>query len=115
MVILTSGTEERSGQTRAPWPTSRRRQTPIERLASFVQYSWFTSLSWSWSRTIKPCRTRMFDENRSLRLGENGKLIECPVRVISAVLTVGRSVPVYPDKQTSSDPVGMSQRCQFLP
>jgi len=28
-----------------------------------------------------------------------------------AVLTVGRSVPVYPDKQTSSDPVGMSQTC----
>ena len=37
------------------------------------------------------------------------------IRVISAVLTVGRSLQVYPDKQTSSDPVGMSQTCQFLP
>jgi hypothetical protein len=27
--------------------------------------------------------------------------------VNGAVLTVGRSLPVYPDKQTSSDPVGM--------
>jgi hypothetical protein len=27
-------------------------------------------------------------------------------------LTVRRSLPVYPDKQTSSEPVGMSQRCQ---
>src|SRR6266568_134799 len=35
------------------------------------------------------------------------------IRVISTVLTVGRSRPVYPDKQTSSDPVGMSQTCQF--
>jgi hypothetical protein len=25
---------------------------------------------------------------------------------------LGRSLPVYPDKQTSSDPVGMSQTCQ---
>src|SRR5712664_456750 len=32
---------------------------------------------------------------------------------ISAVLTVGRSLPVYPDKQTSSDPVAMSQTCKF--
>ncbi len=32
--------------------------------------------------------------------------------VISAVLTVGRSLPVYPDEETSCDPVGMSQTCQ---
>jgi hypothetical protein len=28
------------------------------------------------------------------------------------VLTVRRSLPVYPDKQTSSKPVGTSQKCQ---
>jgi hypothetical protein len=27
-------------------------------------------------------------------------------------LTVRRSLPVYPEKQTFSEPVGMSQRCQ---
>src|SRR5260370_41976893 len=29
-----------------------------------------------------------------------------------AVLTVGRSLPVYPDERTFSGEVGMSQRCQ---
>jgi predicted ester cyclase len=28
-------------------------------------------------------------------------------------LTVGRPLPVYPDEQTFSEPVGMSQRCHF--
>src|SRR5258706_14086154 len=32
--------------------------------------------------------------------------------VPGAVLTVGRSLPVYPDKQTFAEPVGTSQRCQ---
>src|SRR5260370_36739765 len=32
--------------------------------------------------------------------------------VIRAILTVRRSLPVYPDKQTFSEPVGMSQRCR---
>jgi hypothetical protein len=27
-------------------------------------------------------------------------------------LTVWRSLPIYPDKQTFSEPYGMSQRCQ---
>ena len=46
-------------------------------------------------------------------------VVACPLRVQivywikSAVLTVGRSLPVYPDKQTFSEPVCMSQRCQF--
>jgi hypothetical protein len=30
----------------------------------------------------------------------------------SAVLTIGRSLPVYPDKQTYSESAGMSQTCQ---
>src|SRR5216684_6011105 len=29
------------------------------------------------------------------------------------VLTVRCSLPVYPDERTSSEPVGMSQRCHF--
>jgi hypothetical protein len=37
---------------------------------------------------------------------------QLPVRVKSAVLTVGLSLPVYRDKQTCSESVGMSQRCQ---
>src|SRR5712671_4755946 len=39
----------------------------------------------------------------------------CVVRngsVKSDVLTVSRSLPVYPDQRTFSEPVGMSQRCQ---
>src|SRR5271166_4218517 len=32
--------------------------------------------------------------------------------VISVVLTVHRPLPVFPDKQTSSEPVAMSQMCQ---
>ena len=35
-----------------------------------------------------------------------------PLRVIRVVLTERRAPPVYPDKQTSSESVGMSQRCQ---
>jgi hypothetical protein len=32
--------------------------------------------------------------------------------VDSAVLTFGRSLPVYPDERTFSESVGMSQKCQ---
>jgi len=32
---------------------------------------------------------------------------------IRVVLTVCRSLPVFPDKQTISEPIGMSQRCQY--
>jgi hypothetical protein len=35
-----------------------------------------------------------------------------PFRVNRVVLTVGRSLPVFLDKQTFSESVGMSQRCQ---
>jgi len=38
--------------------------------------------------------------------------IGSPIRVKLVVLTVGRPLPVYPDKQTFSESVGMSQRCQ---
>jgi hypothetical protein len=34
------------------------------------------------------------------------------VRVIRAVLTTGRSLPVYPDNRTFSGFGGMSQRCR---
>jgi hypothetical protein len=34
------------------------------------------------------------------------------IRVIRAVLTTDRSLPGYPNKQTKSQPVSMSQRCQ---
>jgi hypothetical protein len=34
-----------------------------------------------------------------------------PLRVIRVVLTERRALPVYPDKQTSSESVGMPQRC----
>jgi hypothetical protein len=33
---------------------------------------------------------------------------------ISVILTMRRSLPVHPGKQTFSEPVGMPQRCQFL-
>jgi hypothetical protein len=36
-----------------------------------------------------------------------------PKRVKSTVLTIGRLLPVYLDKQTFSVSVGMSQRCQI--
>jgi len=35
-----------------------------------------------------------------------------PVRVKRVGLTVRRSLPVFPDKQTFSKSAGMSQRCQ---
>jgi hypothetical protein len=34
-----------------------------------------------------------------------------PLWVKSAVLAVRQSLPVYPEKQTFSESVGMSQRC----
>jgi len=39
-----------------------------------------------------------------------GELLS-PLRVHRVVPTVHRPLPVYPDKQTFSVPVGMSQRC----
>jgi hypothetical protein len=37
---------------------------------------------------------------------------QCPVGVKSDGLAVGRSLPVYPYQQTSSDANGKSQKCQ---
>ena len=37
---------------------------------------------------------------------------ECPFRVNLVILTVGRPLPVYPYKQTFSEPVGTWQKCQ---
>src|SRR5712671_3326922 len=45
--------------------------------------------------------------------GRSGPAAQCPKGVNRVVPTVRRSLPVYPDKQTFSAPVGMSQRCQF--
>ena len=39
--------------------------------------------------------------------------VKGPFRVNSTVLTVGRSLPVYPNEQTFSGSVGMSQRCHI--
>jgi hypothetical protein len=39
-------------------------------------------------------------------------LAKRPFGVKRVILTVRRSLPVYPDKQTFSDSVGMSQTCQ---
>jgi hypothetical protein len=50
-----------------------------------------------------------FDADRRLRFSSSPKDNRRLIWVIRAVLTVDRSLPVYPDKQTSSDPVGMSQ------
>jgi hypothetical protein len=36
----------------------------------------------------------------------------CPNRVSRVIRTMGRSLPVYPNQQTFSEAVGMSQRCQ---
>jgi hypothetical protein len=36
-----------------------------------------------------------------------------PFWVNRVVLTARRSLPVYPDERTYSEPVGMSQRCQM--
>jgi hypothetical protein len=36
----------------------------------------------------------------------------CLSWVNRVVLTAHPSLPVYPDERTSSEPVGMSQRCQ---
>jgi hypothetical protein len=44
-----------------------------------------------------------------LRFFEKG---QCQSRVKSAVLSVGRPLPVFPDKRTFAELVGMSQKCQ---
>jgi hypothetical protein len=35
-----------------------------------------------------------------------------PLWVKSPIVTVGQSLPVYPDQRTFSESVGMSQKCQ---
>jgi hypothetical protein len=45
--------------------------------------------------------------------GYSGGVMPCLHRVVRVVLTLGQPLPVYPDKQTYSDPVGMSQTCQW--
>jgi|SRR6266850_678825 len=56
-------------------------------------------------------------QRNTLTAGNVGALMKSterayPLRVIRVVLTERRAPPVYPDKQTSSESVGMSQRCQ---
>jgi hypothetical protein len=46
-------------------------------------------------------------------LGSISQPFERPLWVIRVILTVRRSLPVYPDKQTISEPVGTSHLCQF--
>jgi hypothetical protein len=42
-----------------------------------------------------------------------GRIAKCLLRVVIRVtLTLRRSLPVYPDKQTFLVSVGMSQKCQ---
>jgi hypothetical protein len=53
-----------------------------------------------------------FDTSFCLRLCKSGRFIESPRWVNRVVLTVGGSLPVFPDKRTFSEFVGMSQRCQ---
>ena len=38
--------------------------------------------------------------------------VRLPVRVKRVILTVRKSLPVFPDKRTISGPIGMSQMCQ---
>jgi hypothetical protein len=38
----------------------------------------------------------------------------CPLWIIRVVVAVGQPLPVYPDEQTSSDSVGVSQTCEHL-
>ncbi len=40
--------------------------------------------------------------------------LRCRTWVDRVVLTAHKSLPVYPDKRTISEPVGMSQRCHEL-
>src|SRR6266851_6978746 len=44
---------------------------------------------------------------------EPSHFVARPLRVIRVILTVRRSLPVYPDKQTISEPVGTSHLCQM--
>jgi hypothetical protein len=54
-----------------------------------------------------------FDTSFCLRLCKSGRFIENPRWVKTrVVLTLDRSLPVYPDKQTFSASVGMSQKSQ---
>jgi hypothetical protein len=54
-----------------------------------------------------------FDTSFCLRLCKSGRFIESPRWVKTrVVLTLDRSLPVYPDKQTFSASVGMSRKCQ---
>jgi hypothetical protein len=48
---------------------------------------------------------------RIARLGSFESDTKCPLWVKSAVLPVGRPLPVHPKKQTFSESVGMSQKC----
>src|SRR6266550_4643298 len=64
-----------------------------------------------WRQLAEDRRTRLITkETPCLRAHQGG--MQCPVRVNLVVLTVRRSLPVYPYEQTISEPVGMSQKCQ---
>src|SRR5260370_34456258 len=63
-----------------------------------------------WRTTIHLAgRERVYD---GMRLGWDAGGVMRSAEVKSAVLAVGRPLPVYPDEQTSSESVGMSQTCQ---
>jgi hypothetical protein len=48
----------------------------------------------------------------TLRSGHRQALAACPFRANRVVFSVRRRLPVYPGEQTSSEPVGMSEKCQ---
>jgi len=54
-------------------------------------------------------------DNRTTASGANRTFAKTQgqLRVKRVILTVGQPLPVYLDKRTSSEPVGMSQRCQL--
>jgi len=52
------------------------------------------------------------DENVP-RASPKARRWSCPVGVNRAILTVRRSLPLYPDKQTISDWGGTSHLCQY--
>src|SRR6266702_8911169 len=64
------------------------------------------------TRTISELRILSVNPGRKSWEGTKGSISPCPSRVRLVLLTVRRSLPIYPDKRTISAFVSMSQTCQ---
>jgi hypothetical protein len=94
-------------------PAQAAGQAAKAELGHRLSSGWLASVRDPTNITKAPVSSSKFDFNIRLTIAfQLQKRFRCWVK--SAVWTVGRLLPVFPEKRTFSESFGMSQRCQRL-